>query len=105
MESEFLSELLGPDRRGLNLHCVSLWDGGNLSLIELPWEWGFGKPGFRYWLCPTWGLTLLRGHAWTSSLPPAAEESQVAGEGVRSVVDQGGPAFESGVHGDSCAPL
>lgn len=73
-------------------------------LLSCPGSGGVGKPGFRYWPCLAWGLTLLRGHAWTSSLPPAAEESQIAGEGVRSVVDQGEPTFEFGVHADSCAP-
>lgn len=56
MESKFLSELLGLDRHGLNLHCVSLQDGGNLSLIELPWEWGYWEAWVQMLALPYLGL-------------------------------------------------
>ena len=56
MESKFLSELLGLDRRGLNLHCVYLRDGGNLSLIELPWECGCWEAWVQMLALPDLGL-------------------------------------------------
>lgn len=61
MESEFLSELLGPDRHGLNLHSVSLWNGRNLSLIELPWEWRYWEAWVQILALPCLGLDSAEG--------------------------------------------